>query len=167
MKVAREISEGLKISLAAIWANKLRSALTTLGIVIGILTVSLMAMAIQGLSETFMRSISVLGADVFYIEKFPWESDNAWWKYRGRRDLELKDARAILRESSHALAVSAESGWRVPIRSKHKSSSGMRITGNTDQSAIIRRITVKEGRFLSKEESDGGRPVCVLGADVA
>jgi len=79
----------------------------------------------------------------------------------------LKDARAILRESSHALAVSAESGWRVPIRSKHKSSSGMRITGNTDQSAIIRRITVKEGRFLSKEESDGGRPVCVLGADVA
>ena len=167
MNLVTEIREGLKISLAAIWANKLRSALTTLGIVIGILTVSLMAMAIQGLNETFMRSISVLGADVFYIEKFPWETRDAWWKYRGRRDLEIKDARAILRESSHALAVSAESGWRVPIKSKHKSSSGMRITGNTDQSAIIRRITVKEGRFLSKEESDGGRPVCVLGADVA
>ena len=167
MKFGSEIREGFRISLGAIWANKLRSALTTLGIVIGILTVSLMAMAIQGLNESFMRSISVLGADVFYIEKFPWETRDAWWKYRGRRDLELKDARAILRESTHALAVSAESGWRVPVKSKHASSSGMRITGNTDQSAIIRRITVKEGRFLSKEESDGARPVCVLGADVA
>src|SRR6185436_13480350 len=89
MNLASEIREGIKISLAAIWANKLRSALTTLGIIIGILTVSLMAMAIQGLNGAFMRSISVLGADVFYIEKFPWESRDAFWKFRGRRDLEI------------------------------------------------------------------------------
>ncbi len=73
MNLAREFGEGLKISFHAIFANKLRSGLTTLGIVIGIVTVSLMAMAIEGLRQSFIRSISALGADVFYIEKFPWE----------------------------------------------------------------------------------------------
>jgi putative ABC transport system permease protein len=167
MNVASELREGLKISLGAIWANKLRAVLTTLGIVIGILTVSLMAMAIQGLNLSFMRSISVLGADVFYIEKFPWETRDAWWKYRGRRDLELKDARAIMRESTHALAVSVETAWMWPVKSKHASSTAIRIVGNTEQSAMIRQTAVKEGRFLSRQEADGGRPVCVLGADVA
>ena len=167
MKLAAEIREGLRISLTAIWANKLRSILTTLGIIIGILTVSLMAMAIQGLEGAFMRSISVLGADVFYIEKFPWETQNAWWKFRGRRDLELRDARAITSESTHAIAVSAETMWMQPVKSEHASSTAVRIAGNTEQSALTRQLNLKEGRFLSKEEVDGARPVCVLGAEIA
>lgn len=167
MKLAGEIREGLNISLSAIWTNKLRSILTTLGIIIGILTVSLMAMAIQGLEGAFMRSISVLGADVFYIEKFPWETDNAWWKFRGRRDLELNDARAISRESTHAIAVSAETMWMQPVKSGQASSTAVRIAGNTEQSALTRQLNLTEGRFLSKEEVDGARPVCVLGAEIA
>ena len=126
-----------------------------------------MAMAIQGLNGAFMRSISVLGADVFYIEKFPWETRDAFWKYRGRRDLEIADARAIARESTYALAVSAEAGWMWPVKSKHASSSAVHILGNTEQRILVRPTALKEGRFLSSQEVDGGRPVCVLGADIA
>ena len=61
VKLAAEIREGLNISLSAIWANKLRSILTTLGIIIGILTVSLMAMAIQSLGQP---AVSLTGAQV-------------------------------------------------------------------------------------------------------
>jgi putative ABC transport system permease protein len=86
MKLVDEFTEGIAISARAILANKLRSTLTTLGIIIGILTVSLMAMAIDAMQQAFMRSISALGADVFYIEKFPWERAEAWWKIRNRRD---------------------------------------------------------------------------------
>ena len=82
MKLVTELSEGLSISAHAIFANKLRSALTTLGIVIGIVTVSLMAMAIDGMRQAFLRSVSALGADVFYVEKFPWERTSAWWKIK-------------------------------------------------------------------------------------
>src|ERR1051325_1465129 len=89
MNLAREFNEGIRISVSAIFANKLRSALTTLGIVIGIVTVSLMAMAIDGLHQAFMRSVSALGADVFYIEKFPWERVEAFWKIRNRRDFNV------------------------------------------------------------------------------
>src|SRR5687767_14006612 len=106
MTFISELREGLRISFSAVLANKLRSGLTTLGIIIGILTVSLMGMAIEGLHTTFLRSVAALGSDVFYIEKFPWESGNAWWKYRSRRDFTLQYGIRIAAESEHALAVS-------------------------------------------------------------
>ena len=108
MTLLTEIREGLSISWSAIRANKMRSVLTTLGIVVGIVTVSLMATAIQGLRQSFLRSISALGSDVFYIEKFPWEGNDAWWKIRNRRDFDINDARFIASESKYTLAVSVE-----------------------------------------------------------
>src|SRR5512135_406752 len=116
MKLLDEMREGLKISLQAIVANKMRAGLTTLGIIIGIVTVSLMAMAIQGLNRAFLRSISALGSDVFFIEKFPWESHHAWWKFRKRRDFDISDARTIARESTHALGVSVEADGNWSVR---------------------------------------------------
>jgi putative ABC transport system permease protein len=167
MKILNELREGLAISWAAIWANRLRSMLATLGIVIGILTVSLMATAIAGLRESFLRSIAGLGADVLFIEKNPWDSPNAWWKMRRRRDLEISQARAIIRESQTALAVSIEASGSWPVRYQNRTASSVWIAGNNEQSALVRQLTVKEGRFLSESEVQGARPVCVLGADVA
>ena len=167
MNLLTELREGWKISWAAIWANKLRSALTTLGIVIGILTVSLMATAIEGLNQSFLRSISALGSDVFFIEKFPWERHGAWWKYRNRRDLELSDARALMRESKHALAVSVEGSTSLPVTYRDKSASSVWVVGNSEHSALVRQLTVNAGRFFTADEVAGARPVCVLGAEIA
>src|SRR5258708_23989708 len=167
MHLLTEIHEGLRISWSAIRANPMRSTLTTLGIVIGIVTVSLMAMAIQGLNQAFLRSISALGSDVFYIEKFPWEGHDAWWKIRNRRDFEITDARTIATESKHVLAVSVEASGNWPVKSKDKSAGSVWIVGNSEQSALVRQLTVKDGRFFSEAEVDGARPVCVLGAEVA
>ena len=167
MRLLTELREGWKISWSAIWANKLRSALTTLGIVIGILTVSLMATALEGMRLAFLRSISGLGSDVFFIEKFPWESGNVWWKMRNRRDLELDDARVIARESKFAQAVCVEASGTFPVKYREKSSSSVWVAGNNEQGALVRQLNIKEGRFFTADEVDGARPVCVLGADVA
>ena len=167
MNLGREFSEGLRTSLSAIAANRLRSSLTTLGIVIGILTVSLMAMAIEGMRQKFLRSISALGADVFYIEKFPWEQSQAWWKIRNRRDFALSDAKIIQRESTHALAVSIENSINLPVRYQDRSSSSVWVVGNNEQSALVRQLVLKDGRFFSEAEVAGARPVCVLGAEIA
>ncbi len=64
MKLLAEIREGIGISWAAIRANKMRSVLTTLGIIIGIVTVTLMGTAIEGLNRSFLNTISFIGADV-------------------------------------------------------------------------------------------------------
>jgi putative ABC transport system permease protein len=63
----------LLIAWDAIRANKLRSVLTTLGIIIGIVTVTSMATAIDALNRAFHDSLSILGADVLFVNKFNWE----------------------------------------------------------------------------------------------
>jgi len=167
MTLVSELREGLRISGGAIVANKLRSGLTTLGIVIGILTVSLMAMAIEGLRGAFMRSVSALGSDVFYIEKMPWERGNTWWKYRNRRDFTVQDGKRIADESAHALAVSIEASGNWNVKYKETQAQNVWVCGNNEQSALVRQLNVKEGRFLSEADVNGGRPVCVLGSEVA
>src|SRR5688572_4719862 len=144
MKLLSEFREGVGISAHAILANKLRSTLTTLGIIIGIVTVSLMAMAINGMEQAFVRSVSALGADVFYIEKFPWERVEAFWKIRNRRDFEVSDGKKLFEESSHALAVSVETSGDLPVRYKDRSSDRVWVVGNNEQSALVRQLTVKE-----------------------
>jgi putative ABC transport system permease protein len=167
MKLATEFSEGVRISGHAIVANKLRSALTTLGIVIGILTVSLMAMAMTGMRESFIRSISAIGVDILYIEKFPWERTSAWWKIRNRRDFQVEDAKYVAKESASAVAVSVEASMTLPVRYRERSSDSVWVVGNNEESAIVRKLNLKDGRFLSGADVKGARPVCVLGADVA
>ena len=72
MNFVTELREGLAISWSAILANKLRSVLTTLGIVIGIVTVTLMGTAIEGLNGSFLKSVSSIGADMLYVDRYGW-----------------------------------------------------------------------------------------------
>src|ERR1035438_9368675 len=84
MKFAAEIREGLGISWSALRANKMRSVLATLGIVIGILTVTLMGAAINGLNQAFIRNVSSLGANVFYVSRNNW-FNNSYTDWLGMR----------------------------------------------------------------------------------
>src|SRR6266487_5605947 len=102
MNFFTELREGLKISFGAIRANKLRAALTTLGIVIGIVTVTLMSAAIHGLNSAFLKSVSAVGTDVFFVQKWPWFNDEPWWKLINRREIYLADGRAFIRNANPA-----------------------------------------------------------------
>src|SRR4051812_3282677 len=102
-----ELKEGLSIAWDAIRANKLRSILTTLGIVIGIVTVTLMGSAINGMDKAFHQSISMMGADMLYVNRFAWLShtEAEWRKGQKRREITLDQARRVAREMSTARAV--------------------------------------------------------------
>src|SRR5882672_8682115 len=107
MNFLTEIREGLNISFAAIRANKMRAALTTLGIVIGIVTVTLMGTAIEGLNRSFMQSVSSLGADVLYVSRQNWfiQSHLEWLAMMKRRPVAIDQFRALEKQSPFALAV--------------------------------------------------------------
>ena len=86
-----ELKEGLSIAWRAIRANKIRSALTMLGIFIGITVVVLMSTAIKGIDNSFQKGISALGTDVLYIDKWAWFSNEEWWKLRNRKNIRVED----------------------------------------------------------------------------
>ena len=67
MNFFTELREGLAISFSALRANKMRSTLATLGIIIGVVTVTLMGTAIEGLNRAFLNSISIIGADITQV----------------------------------------------------------------------------------------------------
>ena len=67
--------ESLRISISSIYMNKLRSSLTALGIIIGVLSVTVMGTLISGLDRSFENSMSWLGKDILYISRWEWFSD--------------------------------------------------------------------------------------------
>ncbi|MDB6020012.1 MAG: transporter efflux protein [Pedosphaera sp.] len=164
-----ELKEGLAIAWDAIRANKLRSVLTTLGIVIGIVTVTLMATAIDGMNRAFRKSISVIGADMLYVNRTAWltHTEVEWLKSQKRREITLEQANAVAKEMTLARAVAPVVGMNQSVIYKTRSSSSVQIMGSTDQFLNTSGFSLGEGRFMTAAEADGGRPVCIIGLDVA
>jgi putative ABC transport system permease protein len=162
-----ELKEGLLISFRAIRANKMRSVLTTLGIVIGIVSVTLMATAIEGVNRAFDKSAAAFGTDVLYVQKFPWVSNEDWATIRNRRNLEVSYAAKIERQAMLSDAVAPVVGTGRRVANGNNAMENSFITGTTNQYMNAAGSTLADGRFFTLEESNGGRPVCVLGASVA
>ena len=169
MKLLAEIREGFGISWHAIRANKMRSVLTTLGIVIGIVTVTLMGTAIEGLNSSFLKSISSLGADVFYVQRNSWmnNSETDWLKEQKRRQITIADAGALAGQLTLAGAVAPTADFGGTLKYKTRSASSVWILGTTEEYLFTSGVGVAQGRFLSSVDVAGGRPVCVIGTEVA
>src|ERR1043165_2065141 len=129
MNFMTELREGLAISWSAIRANKLRSILTTLGIVIGIVTVTLMGTAIEGLNRSFMKSISFIGGDVLYVDRGSWfmQSYDEWRAARKRPALSLNEADALAEQLTLASAITSVANTSEPVKYKKRSSSNVTI----------------------------------------
>jgi putative ABC transport system permease protein len=162
-----EVKEGLAISFRAIRANKMRSVLTTLGIVIGIVSVTLMATAIEGVNRAFDKSAKAFGTDVLYVQKFPWVDSDDWATIRNRRDLKVSYASQIERRATLSDAVAPVMGTRRPVTYLSNRIDDGFVTGTTSEYLSAAGVTLQDGRFFNAEESNGGRPVCAIGAVVA
>jgi len=170
MNLLTELSEGLAISWSAIRANTMRSVLTTLGIVIGIVTVTLMGTAIEGLNRAFLKAIAHVGADVLYVQRQDWsgpDTEEEWRKTRKRPPLTIEQASALERDLKRARAVAPLAFDQRLIKYGKRGASAVTIIGSTEQLLLTGGIAIADGRFLSPADAEGGRPVCVIGSTVA
>ncbi|SPE54736.1 conserved membrane hypothetical protein [Verrucomicrobia bacterium] len=169
MNFFSELTEGLSIAWSAIRANKLRSVLTTLGIVIGVVTVTLMGTAIEGLDRAFIHTISFIGADVLYVQTFEWgpHSEEEYIRMQKRHPLELEYVATLEREMLLGRAFAPVSFTRRSLKHEKRSARGVTILGSTDQLLLTGSIALADGRFITPPEAAGGRPVCVIGSEVA
>lgn len=169
MKLLNELHEGVRISFSALLANKLRSSLTTLGIVIGIVTVTLMGTAIEGLNRAFLNSISSMGADVLYVHRMSWfiDSNLEWMKQRQRQPITMAQVKLLQKEMTLARGIAPVAYSGRSVTYKNRTSTRVQIIGTTEEFQVTSSIVVKEGRFLSPSEVEGGRPLCIIGSLVA
>jgi putative ABC transport system permease protein len=167
-----EISEAFRIAFSIIRAHKMRSVLTALGVIIGIIAVTLMGSAIAGIEIGFERSLSVIGDDILYVEKWPWHHVDDWWNYRNRRRMQphyADDLKRIIRETPNSQLVTAVPTLNTIRNVKYGDNEvrGVFTQGTTDEFPVTSAAALAQGRFFTETESRGAQPVCVLGYDVA
>ena len=163
-----ELKEGLMVSARALRANKMRSLLTMIGIAFGIWAVTMMATAIEGVSRAFEKSTSAFGSKVLYVQKFGWATgEEEFWKSRNRRNMKVEYADAIARQATLVDAVAPVVGTFKDASCGSRTMLAAFISGTTYEYQEASGTTISEGRFFSQDESDGGRPVCTIGANVA
>ena len=104
-RLHRAYREELGIAIDSLLANRLRASLTTLGIVIGIVTVVLMITLIQGLQRAFMREVAGIGSHTLYVQKLPWMIQGDFFKYRNRPNLTQREADALAQVPGVAAVV--------------------------------------------------------------
>jgi putative ABC transport system permease protein len=169
MRFWTEIFEAVRISVAAVMANKLRSVLTTVGIVIGIVTVTLMSTAIEGINRAFMQNISALGSDVLYVQRRHWfiDSHAEWMKVMRRREITWGQYEAVLKQMTLAKAIAPLADVERPVQYKNRVSQNVAVLGSTEQFIETAGLNVIEGRFMTASEAGGGRPIAILGYQVA
>jgi putative ABC transport system permease protein len=161
-----EIRENLAIAYKAITTNKLRSFLATLGIVIGVTSVTLMQTAIEGINRAFEKSISAVGADVLYVQKFEWFGREDFEFYRNRKDITMKQFEYLQNNAQTAAIMCPSAGTSKTLKYKDLVLENVFVLGTTDDYQETFGANMEEGRFFTKSESDGGYPVCVIGTDI-
>ncbi len=133
MHFLNELKEGLIISYRAVKANKMRSVLTTLGIVIGIVSVTLMSTAIEGVNRAFDRSAAAFGTDVLYVQRFPWVGNEDWALIRNRRRIEAEYATRIERQAMLSDYVAPGAATRRRVYRGNESVEDAFVSGTTHQ----------------------------------
>lgn len=159
-----EIWEGLNIALRSLVSNRLRSGLTMLGIIIGIVTVTAMFTIINGLEGAMNRSLALLGTNAIYVEKTSWfvEGDE-WRKQWSRPDLRSNLAEHIRERSQYAVAVAPLVDTSRPIRYRDRAMYGVHIQGSTPEIARVDNVDLVEGRWYNDLDNLVGRNVVVIG----
>lgn len=165
-----ELSEAVIMAGHAVRTHKLRAVLTTLGVIIGVLAVTLMSAAICGVRQAFLDALSrTLGPDTLYVSRTDWVgwSETELARQRKRRLITLEQARRL--EQLLETAV-----WCVPIASGFerieyggRSIQVVGVVGSAEGIFQIQNNRLAEGRFFTRADSEGSRPVCVLGAVIA
>jgi putative ABC transport system permease protein len=162
--------EVLHLALDTLRANKLRSALTILGVVIGVTSIVAMTSLVRGFAESLYDAVRRFGADTVYVVKFPFGrggDSKAWLQILKRPDITEDDARIVANSVPSAQTVSVEimGGRRERLFYASQSTPSMRIRGVSAEWADTNFVKIDQGRFFSPTDVDHRRFVCVLGAD--
>jgi putative ABC transport system permease protein len=160
------------MAMNALAAHKLRSALTLLGVLIGVFSIVVVMTAMRVMKRNIERSMSQLGTQSFAIQKWPkmqFGGPEDWQKYWRRRNITLAEGRRVEEKATLPASVGVEgSFWGGEVETRYrKTPPTVSMLGETPGSFPARNWVVAEGRALSEGDVDNTRDVCVLGYGLA
>ena len=158
--------KNILIGLAAIRSNLTRVILTSLGLTIGIFTVSIVTAGVSSIDKEFGKSMEYYGNDKVYVGTWPWSFDFDWWKYRNRPKIKEDSLEYITKYSEYITDVSIKKNTWTKATFGNKS-SWLQLNGvYPSYQDMLSGTKVTNGRFFSQNEWDLQRRVIIVGGTV-
>lgn len=162
-----EFAESFRIAVASLRANLLRSVLTTGGVVVGIFIVVLMGWLIRGLDSVWEQTISIIGRDMIYIDKWNWAGGRNWRLAESRKDVTLDQVMALadrMESPEYVIPMTRQWGGSISYGSKSLRTS---IVGTDSDYGATPAGSILDGRFFTSVEDQQSSNVAVVGFGTA
>ena len=164
--------ETLKLALSAIWAHKLRSALTLLGMIIGVTAVVVVVSVIQGFNAYFDEKVAGIGSKSFSIRRFSFDdfkdTDTIAAAQRRNKDLTLDEFEYLRARTQLIDKLGAKANaTRAQIKRGGEILEEVPVDGATANIADIDNLDIADGRYFTESENDAAMRVAYIGVDVA
>ncbi|HVZ83706.1 MAG TPA: ABC transporter permease [Terracidiphilus sp.] len=164
-----ELIEAVKLALQSLWANKMRSILTLLGVVIGVSSVIMVVTLTNGAKDFVTTKINTYGADVVSISKMPqtFITLEEYLSFQRRKDITYDDFRAIADECRLCVSVGARLDQTGSVVYGNHSTTDSNIRGFTWTMPAISNLNIALGRSFTEVEDQHSAHVVIVGSDIA
>jgi putative ABC transport system permease protein len=160
------LSETFRMALGSLRTNRLRSALTMLGVAIGVFSVIGVMTALSAIQGSIESGLSFLGSNIFQFAKYPTiNTRDPEEKFANRRDISLSQAtefKHLMEGEAQAIALKCFDGGK-PVSYGNVTLQGRTIVGTNEFFLVANSYAIGSGRNLSAEDVELGRPVTVVG----
>jgi putative ABC transport system permease protein len=162
------LRESTGIALTALRANKLRSFLTLLGTIIGVMSVIAVLSFVEGLNRFVSDKLLASGSNVFYVDKYGFiTSQEQFDAVRDRPDVTIDDADALRQGVAHARLVIAQTNASVVARYRNKDIKGIQLRGRSPGYETVDDLQLATGRQFNEVDDQRRRMVAVIGPELA
>ncbi len=167
-----EVRESFFMGMGALAAHKLRSALTLLGVLVGVFSIIVVMTAMRVMQGNIENQLSQLGGQTFMVRKWPgvyFGGSGGWEKYWRRQNITVRQGQRLADKATLPASIGYEDTfWSGQIQARNRSSApNVRLYGESAGSFSARNWILEEGRLLLDLDVDGARNVCVLGNRLA
>jgi len=161
-------TEAVAVATSSLWAHKLRSVLTLIGVVIGVSAVIAVVSLINGANQYVATKVFNLGADVFGVSRQPSIITNVddFLEFQKRKIITVDDYEAIRELCGSCKEVGASQGGRIEAKSGMNSLKDTNLRAWTPQMAELYDVDLVEGRHITEADLRSAAPVCVIGMDL-
>jgi putative ABC transport system permease protein len=160
----RQFLESVKIALAALWANKMRSILTLVGMIIGVATIIAIVSLITGMNQYVAAEIDQLGATTFIVDREGIiTSEETWWERMKRKKLTTDDMEAIAKACQGCEQVGGREITMRKIKRGNQYVNDAYVMGSTANYPQIVDFEIEAGHYPSESDNEHRRPVAFIG----
>ena len=161
--------ESFLFAFSSVVVNKLRTFLSLFGITIGIVSIISVFTVFDWMENSIRTSIETLGDNTIYVQKWPWaaNADIQWWDMVKWPAPSTDDYNALLKRSVSAEAICYTVASSEPVKYRGNIASGAYMTAATHDYEDVRSFEIEKGRYFTQSESAAGKPVAIIGAEMA